>query len=173
MLHTTGANCAVGQDANVWFLAGTFATGAVARECMVPAGTAMLVPVINLVYCAFAEDAPETRAEAYVRSQVAIVRNGAAGLSLTVDGKPVRRVTYEESELFSVTLPEDNLFGLPAETEVGPCADAGYYALLPPLPVGEHTIRIQGTLDAAGLRVDVTYRITVAPRAEVARASED
>jgi hypothetical protein len=45
---------------------------------------------------------------------------------------------------------------------VGSCADAGYYALVPPLSVGEHTIRIQGTLDT--FMVDVTYHITVAPR---------
>jgi hypothetical protein len=50
----------------------------------------------------------------------------------------------------------------PNRSDVGSCADAGYYALVPPLSVGEHTIRIQGTLDT--FMVDVTYHITVAPR---------
>jgi hypothetical protein len=162
VLDTTGEHCAVGQQGNVWFLAGTFSSGAVTRDCTVPAGTALVFPVINVFYCALAEDPPEQQTEAYVRAQVAFVEDAATGLRVTVDGGTLRRLIYEESEVFSIELPADNLFGLPAGTVASPCADAGYYALVPPLSVGEHTIRIQGTLDA--FMVDVTYHITVAPR---------
>jgi hypothetical protein len=162
VLDPTGEHCAVGQQGNVWFLAGTFSSGAVTRECTVPAGTALLIPVINVFYCALAVDPPEQQTEEYVRAQVAFVEDTATGLSITVDGQTVPRLTYEESELFSVVLPADNLFGLPTGTVASPCVDAGYYALIPPLSVGEHTIRIQGTLDT--FVVDVTYHVTVAPR---------
>ena len=162
VLDTTGEDCAVAQEGNVWFLAGTFSIGPVTRDCTVPAGTALLIPVINSFYCALAEDPPGQQTEEYVRSQVASVEGGAIGLSVTVDGRAVRRLTYEESEIFSIVLPADNVFGLPAGTLARPCADAGYYTLLPPLSVGEHTIRIQGTLD--DFAVDVTYHITAAPR---------
>ena len=54
--------------------------------------------------------------------------------------------------------------GLPAGETVGPCADAGYYAVVKPLAVGEHVIEIQGTLGE--LEVDATYEITVSRRAE-------
>jgi hypothetical protein len=134
----------------------------VARDSTLPSGTALLIPVINSFYCALAEDPPEQQTEAYVRSQVAFVKDTASGLSLTVDGRPVRRLTYEESEIFTIVLPADNIFGLPAGTVARPCADAGYYALVPPLSVGEHTIRIQGTLGT--FIVDVTYHMTVVPR---------
>ena len=162
VLDTTGEHCEVAQQGNVWFLAGTFSSGSVTRDCTVPAGTALLIPVINVFYCALAEDPPEQQTEEYARAQVAFVEDTASGLSLTVDGRTVRRLTYEESEVFSVVLPANNIFGLPAGTVASPCADAGYYALVPPLSVGEHTIRIQGTLDT--FMVDVTYQITVAPR---------
>jgi hypothetical protein len=162
VLDTTGEHCDVAQQGNVWFLAGTFSSGSVTRDCTVPAGTALLIPVINSFYCALAEDPPEQQTEEYVRAQVAFVEDTASGLSLTVDGRTVRRLTYEESEFFSVVLPADNLFGLPAGTVANPCADAGYYALVPPLSVGEHTIRIQGTLGT--FMVDVTYQLTVAPK---------
>jgi hypothetical protein len=162
VLDTTGEQCAVAQQGNVWFLAGTFSSGAVTRECTVPAGTALLIPVINVFYCALAEDPAEQQTEEYVRDQVAFVEGAASGLSVTVDGRTVPRLTYEESEIFSIVLPADNLFGLPAGTVASPCADAGYYTLIPPLSVGDHTIRIQGTLGT--FSVDVTYQITVAPR---------
>ena len=90
------------------------------------------------------------------------MENTASDLSVTVDGRMVRRLTYEESEVFSVVLPAGNLFGLPEGTLLSPCVDAGYYALVRPLSVGDHTIRIQGTFGS--FSVDVTYRITVAPR---------
>ena len=162
VLDTTGDQCAVAQQGNVWFLAGTFSSDPVIRDCTVPAGTPLLIPVINTFYCALAEDPPAQQTEEYARAQVAHVEDLASGLSVTVDGRRVPRLTYEESEVFSIVLPADNLFGLPAGTVASPCADAGYYTLIPPLSVGEHTIRIQGTLDT--FTVDVTYHITVAPR---------
>jgi hypothetical protein len=60
-------------------------------------------------------------------------------------------------------LPEGNVLGAPAG-EYGPCADAGYYLLLPPLPPGEHTLRFGGEAESPGgpLSVDVTYHLTVA-----------
>src|SRR5439155_23432452 len=53
VLDTTGANCAAGQSGRVWFLAGTFSAGTVSRSCTVPAGTALLFPVLNNAYFAF------------------------------------------------------------------------------------------------------------------------
>jgi hypothetical protein len=161
VLDTTGEQCAVGQNGRVWFLAGSFSSDPVTRQCSVRAGTGLLIPVINEFYCALASDPEEQQTEAYARSQVADVEDTASGLSLTVDGRPVSRLTYEESEVFSVVLPADNIFGLPEGTLLDPCVDAGYYALVPPLSVGEHTLRIEGTFGT--FTVDVTYHITVTP----------
>jgi hypothetical protein len=62
-------------------------------------------------------------------------------MHVTLDGPPLahERVQCEESGLFSVTLPADNLFGLPAGFLLDPCVDAGYYVHLDPLEPGHHT----------------------------------
>jgi hypothetical protein len=161
VLDDTGEDCAVAQEGHVWFLAGTFG-GAVTRECVVPAGKTLFFPVVNEVYCAFESDPDAEKEDAFLRAKVAHIEKGAANLSVTVDGRPQRALRYVESDVFFVVLPADNVFGLPAGTEVGPCVDAGYYAFVHPLSVGEHTIEIQGT--SPGIAVDVRYELTVAPR---------
>ena len=78
---------------------------------------------------------------------------------------------YEESRVFSVPMPEDNLFaalGVPGLPDgaflLGPAVDAGYYVTLRLRP-GVHTLHIQGVIEAAdpaqSTVVDVTYQLTV------------
>ena len=43
---TTGKDCALKQSGPVWFLAGTFG-GAAIRTCTIPAGKAIMLPLIN------------------------------------------------------------------------------------------------------------------------------
>jgi hypothetical protein len=164
VLDEDGRNCAAGQIGPVWFLAGTFQSGVrVERSCEVPAGTALFFPVVNSFYCAIAAvDPPETRTEAYARSQVSFVRDAANGLVATIDGVAVPNIKpryFEESVLFDVVLPADNLFELDPGTLLDPCVDAGYYLMLHPLSVGEHTIAFSGSLGA--FTIDVEYTITV------------
>jgi hypothetical protein len=161
VLDPTGANCAVGQQGKVWFLAGTFG-GSATRTCTVPRGKALLIPVLNNVYCAFESDPPEQRTEGYVRGQVSFVEDAATGLSATIDGVSVRNIKeryFEESALFRVVLPAGNIFGLDEGFVVDPCADAGYYLIVKPLAPGNHTIEFGGTL--GDFVVDVSYQITV------------
>jgi hypothetical protein len=48
VLDTTGTNCAVGQSSGpVFFLAGAATTDPVTRTCTIPAGKALLVPMIT------------------------------------------------------------------------------------------------------------------------------
>jgi len=63
--------------------------------------------------------------------------------------------------LFSVTLPEGNIFGLPAGTVLDPSADEGYYIAMQPLTLGTHTVRFHGELPNSNLVEDVTYTLTV------------
>src|SRR5262249_55520548 len=48
-LDLTGANCGQGQSGQVWFLAGNFG-GTSTRTCTMPAGRALLVPILNAVF---------------------------------------------------------------------------------------------------------------------------
>ena len=172
LLDPTGANCAQGQSGRVWFLAGTFGGGTVTRSCTVPNGTALLFPVLNSFSGATRTDPPEQQTEAYQRMQVTPAMRAATNLRASIDGIPVSNIKeryFEESVVFRVVLPADNIFGVnrlcePATTpEAGcvvfPTVDAGYYLMVKPLKPGTHTIHFTGT--AAFGTVDVTYTITV------------
>ena len=65
------------------------------------------------------------------------------------------------SSVFTVDLPDNNIFGV-APGEYGPNVDDGFYLLLPPLRVGQHTIHFHGSL-AHYNSLDVTYNLTVTP----------
>jgi len=165
LIDPTGAQCASGQTGNVWFLAGSLGGGTVTRSCSIPTGTALVFPMINNFYCAFLNDPPETRTEEFIRAQVA----GTAGatVSASIDGVPVQNPGsfFEESALFDVQLPADNIFGVGPdvvpELLLSPCADAGFYLFVNPLPPGPHTVTFQGSLGDFSL--DVTYNLTVVP----------
>ncbi|MFC4614809.1 hypothetical protein ACFO3K_08825 [Cellulomonas algicola] len=166
LFDTTGAFCDEGQRGRTWFLAG-YTGGPITRTCTVPAGTTLVFPVVNAFYGATPGDPPEQSTVAFVREQVAGLRAGAHDLRVTVDGTalPASRIRYEDSVVFSVTLPDGNVFGAPAGTVVSPTVDAGYYVTLRPLRPGAHTVRIEGAVDAAppvgSFSVDVTYVLTV------------
>lgn len=168
LVDTTGEFCAVGQRGHRWFLAGSlFTPEPVTRTCEIPRGTRLTFPVVNAFYGATPGDPAEQSTVEFARSQVAGIRDGATLLRVTVDGEVLRpsRITYLESRVFSVTLPEGNLFGLPEGTVVAPMVDAGYYVTLPPLRPGTHTVHIEGVVESTAppgsFSVDVTYRLTV------------
>lgn len=64
----TGENCAQRQVDEVWFLAGSSSSDPVVRTCEVPVGRSLFFPLINILYGAFLNDAPETRTEEFVRA---------------------------------------------------------------------------------------------------------
>ena len=149
------------QQHNVWFPDPAFGVIDPMLRCTVPAGTAVFSPAATTVYCAELTDPPERRTEEFIRAQVAHVRTHAHDLLVEVDGR-AQRLTYEESTLFSVTLPADNVFGLPTGEVLEPCADAGYWVMVPPLSIGIHAIHVHGEID--DFSIDVRYVLTVAPR---------
>ena len=162
LTDTTGEFCGQGQSGDTWFLAGTLSSKRVTRTCTIPTGKKVVFPVVNSAYFAFAADPPEQRTEEFVRSQVAFVKDQATGMQVRIDGQslPTARIQYEESRLFAITLPADNLFGLPAGFRLDPSVDAGYYVHLDRLEPGPHSVRFHGVLPNS-ITVDVTYPLTV------------
>jgi hypothetical protein len=166
LTDTTGEFCAEGQSGRTWFLAGSF-VGPVVRECTIPRGKRVVFPVVNIGSFAFPDDPPAQRTEEYLRGQVAYLRDHATDLRVTVDGTPLRPalIRYEESRLFSATLPQDGVLGLPSP--LSPSVDAGYYVTLRALRPGRHTIHVTGAVTAGdpgpAFSVDVTYHLTVLP----------
>ncbi|GAB2707786.1 hypothetical protein ACX801_07820 [Arthrobacter bambusae] len=161
LLDRTGAQCANQQSGNVWFLVGLFNTSdSVTRTCTIPAHTAVFFPLANAFDCELPGTPTDT--VSYVRSQTAFVRDGASNLYVNLDGQAVSPspIEFEHSDLFSVTLPTDNLFGASNAGFYNLCADSGYYALLKNLSPGSHVLQFSGTL--GGQTITATYYLTIA-----------
>ena len=157
VLDLTGEFCDEGQSGPVWFLAGTFG-GTVTRHCTVPAGKAVLCPLLNLVWVQFPTDPPITVEE--IRDVLAPFMDGGI-VTCEIDGRAVRDLGRyrEQSSVFTVTIPSDG-YRLP-EGSYYPCLDDGYYLMLAPLSAGQHTIHFTGQIPAFGFSMDVTYHLTV------------
>ncbi len=168
-LFAEGAvDCSFAQSGHVWFLVGVFnESGTAVRSCTIPTGTALFFPIIN-VECStlepppfFGSDEQELRACAHTFS--------FANLQATIDGRPLGELaTYEiDSPLFTFTLPDDNLLGVPGGA-TGLSVANGVYLLLAPLPPGEHVLHFGGTYpDFDGFTLDITYHLTVVPRTQI------
>jgi hypothetical protein len=165
LFDETGADASAGQSGNVWFLGGVFnATGSAVREIEIPAGTALLFPIIN-AECSTVESDPWFGSnESELRECVEGHISSYSNLSLEIDGESVSNLDQFNviSPLVSMNLPEGNILGVPA----GPVqfVSGGIYVLIPPLSVGEHTIHFTGFSDVDNFGVDITYNVSVAPR---------
>jgi hypothetical protein len=158
-----------------WFLAGTQDGSVVERTCTMPVGTKLFFPVVNIVAFPFFEN--ETRqnqrqlARQYIRE---VVNAPDFSMSVTVDGKEVKsnRIVRALSPVFSLTVPEDNIydcpqcatpFDLPAGTYDDASAN-GLWVTLPPLSPGEHTIHFEMSAQTKNFGLvtqDNTYILTV------------
>jgi hypothetical protein len=146
-----------------WFLAGSFDGSAVERTCTMPVGTQLFFPVFNAIWI---NTEPDETVE-FARQQVnefinSVLADPDLSMVVTVDGKEVKskRIVRAESPVFSVSLPNDNLFGVPAG-EYGPAVADGLWAALPPLSKGEHTIHVEVSAPNVGFSQDATYHLTV------------
>ena len=173
LIDPTGASCMVGQRGSSWYLAGFLFGGSAARACSIPAGTALVFPVLNSINF----DTPNVCGQGSTRLTVAELRassaaliNDASTLTVMLDGKVVTEIERVRSRVFPLTLPENNVFdpfcadfgGFPGG--VYPRAvDEGYYVKLDALSPGTHTLRIQATAPTFGVDLDVTYNLTVVP----------
>jgi hypothetical protein len=159
-----GRNCAVEQSGPVWFLVGTTG-GLIERTCTIPGGSAILIPVIN-GECSYAEY-PSFGSESELRSCAITQMDKATQLKARIDGVDVTDLnTYRfQSPLFNLTLPENNIFGLPAGTTEA-VAD-GFWILLEPLTAGNHEIQFGGglvdvsTTGTVNFATEAVYHITI------------
>lgn len=161
----TGKNCANNQkDPNVWFLLGT-AGGSAERTCVIHAGKAILVSIINVV-CSYATD-PELKSESELRSCAKTDQDKVTSVELTLDGVklPDLKKYRIQSPLFDVTFPKNNVFGgKPGPTKA---ISDGYWVFLKPLSPGRHEIHHSGALvdftttSTTNFATDVTYHLTV------------
>jgi hypothetical protein len=175
------ADCSAGQHGQVWFLAGTFSSGAISRKCTVPASKALFFPVANAwadnTGCAGSACPPTSNSASQLAAIAKSIQDSAIGLSCTIDGRPVHGLSnqsaYRVTANFSYTLPNDpnnviNYFvlnfcgaALPgcyaSGGTVSPAATDGVWVMLAPLEAGKHTIHFT----AASPGLDITSHLTV------------
>jgi hypothetical protein len=60
---------------------------------------------------------------------------------------------------FAVVIPTENVFSFPAG--IYRAVHDGYFALIPPLPLGTHTVRVQGASTADGFEFDTRYTLNI------------
>lgn len=177
LLDETGAGCATGQSGPVFFLVGANGTGAPTRDqCSVRAGKLLFFPLVNGFDVHVAPDGLDTPDLVWNDFTVTLAFR-VDSLHASVDGVAVSRLNPATSPFracaapvagcarpFSLTLPDANLFGIPAGVYKPAVAD-GFYLLLAPLRPGVHTISFGGTGNFGGANApfsqDITYRLTV------------
>lgn len=86
-------DCSLGQSGSVWFLAGTFGTGTT-RSCTVPTGTALLIPIVNVINDYPCPDpnfkpAPGQSMEDFLTEGAQAFIDTATDLHVVVDGQPL------------------------------------------------------------------------------------
>ncbi len=135
---TTGRNCHVGQNGNVWFLAGGYGTSKISRTCIIPEEKYIFFPVINMLY--------------YPRREGGITCNEAKSLAALnndelisieveldslVSSNPAHgRIASQDCfDLLGLIQKENNV------PKVYPAATDGFWVMLKPLPKGEHRLR--------------------------------
>jgi hypothetical protein len=145
-----------GQSGPVWFLAGVFGPA----ECSgtVPAGKALFFPLAD-AECSTLEDPPfhgDTEAEQRSCAKLSADQIVAANLFCEIDGVAVTNLeSYRvASPQFEFTAPTPWVFGVVGGP--GTAVGDGYYLLLRPLSLGEHTIHFGGDFG-----IDTTFHLTV------------
>ena len=163
------------QSGHVWFLAGQSAGAPVVRSGVVPTGTSLFFPLVNLLNdypCppAFAfEPPPGETLEHFLQRTASEFLDYYAGnppnnLFAVIDGVPLTDLSAYKaiSPMFTFTGDVELTWWDPCIT--GTPQDgvsAGYWLLLPPLTPGTHTLHFGSPGGNAGQ--DITWNLTVTP----------
>jgi hypothetical protein len=148
-----------------WFLAGTSGGTAprVERTCTMPAGRWLFFPVANSVFIITEPDETEKIARQAANGYMdSLLTDRRLRIVVSVDGQEVLR--RADSPLFTVEIPENNVFDsptfdLPAGSYDG-VAD-GLWAKVPPLSKGKHRVHFELSAPKEGFTQNITYHLTV------------
>jgi hypothetical protein len=157
-------NAGIGQSGPVYFLTGILTGEAVVKRTItVPAGKAFFFPIYN-AWCDNVDvDPPKTFKEL---QECAASYLNVSELHVSIDGKQLKNLyRYRvKSPPFCDWFPStDNVY----QTQYGstftgwtcPVASDGYWLMLAPLAIGNHTINFGGT--SGSFTLDVTYYVNV------------
>ena len=152
----TGANCGVGQRGDTWFLYSSSFGPRIDLRCTIPAGKTIFVAVVAGICVPFPGET--------IPQNIEFCREGSDLtdlLSLRIDGEArndliARRAIYNA---FALPVPDDNFFGFAPGVFVA--VHDGFFAKVPPLAPGHHTMRVRGAISAFGFATDTFYRLHI------------
>jgi hypothetical protein len=157
------SRCDLGIDKIVFL--GATTGGSVSRFCTLPAGTSILVPLIN-IECSSLEEPPFFgRTPAERRACAKAFADDFTALRLTINEAPVGDLSRlrVQSQPFAFSPVEDNMFAIPQGT--GGSVSDGYWALIGPLAPGTYDVSYGGSYQPPDqppvFSTDVTYHLTV------------
>jgi hypothetical protein len=157
LVDENGKSCAINQNGPVWFLAGTL-KGPAERSCAIPADKAILFPVINFE-ASVAEGDGTTDEELAARAKFEM--DQITNIRAMISGTNVNELKQYriQSPPFNVTLDEDNVLGLPAQTTK--MMSEGYWLFLKPLEPGTYDLYSFGSCLAGRIKIGISYHLTI------------
>lgn len=167
-LDATGENVDWNQSGPVWFLAPAY-YGQWERTATIPNGKMLFIDLAGFFASIVLGDGAD---EAELRANTEMWMGIVSDVVLEVDGQRLQNVEdfrfQSPAGLFGFTLPEGHMFewfgyDVPAGIYENDAVSEGYYAMLPPLTPGEHTIFLSADFgDPYNDLIQVTYHLTVA-----------
>lgn len=148
----TGHRCSSGQSGPVWFLTGSKKSASIKRECQVPEGKILLVPVINVL--AQADSTDRARCD---KLHVRLRQYGSSitDLRMAVDGVALKNPEKYYSSTGCFVLRNNTSGGL------GLANGTGYWVFLKPLKKGRYEIEFGGRYAADDYKQNIKYILHV------------
>jgi hypothetical protein len=137
-LDPTGIKCELNQnEKNVWFLA-QVNEGHVERHCVIPVGKSIFIPVLT-GECDFLSESNAKSEEDLSECATSGIRG--AIMQASINGKPIQEIEHIKTNLFSFTVPPDNIWSSTVP-EFGPTRGVtdGYYVFIKYLSSGTYNI---------------------------------
>ncbi|MFA5984892.1 MAG: hypothetical protein WC782_12820 [Methylococcaceae bacterium] len=159
----TGLKCNVNQNGQIWFLAGGYGSSKITRTCSIPRDKYLFFPVINMLYIPVG-DADLSCKQA--KALAALNNDNLRSFVVSIDQHTIVNPAfhrYSSPDCFDLLSRAPKS---PQSLRLYPSATDGYWVMLKPLPVGQHTIKFKAEYhnpdEAYGMMVqDIEYQIEI------------
>ncbi|WP_146166249.1 hypothetical protein [Trinickia symbiotica] len=181
--YSDGTHCNTNQSGTVWFLTEPASGGVATEQCTVPFGQYIFIPILNAECSTYEQPlgvypsspygpgcTDEASCSACAKTLADLINTGS--VSASVDGTPVTglqspsspfRTQSQSPTFFQFSVPTNNFFATEGLSGAGSgmSVSDGYWLMIRPLTVGQHTIHVEAAFTKFKFGENVTYNITV------------
>ncbi|HEY6883642.1 MAG TPA: hypothetical protein VI278_06350 [Nitrososphaeraceae archaeon] len=166
--HFSQQTCSVHQSGPVWFLADLL-SGKQERTCTIPAGKAILVPMLtgNCDADGTTPGAPASESDPAL-IQCAIAGDQYGVISASLDGRQLQNLQQYRTAtgFFNLVVPNDNAYSNKPGT--WRAYSEGFFVFLEPLPPGNHDLHLTTSVFnpynvSYNYSADLTYHLIIQP----------